>query len=95
MDYTTKEWTKISRGGLFELSDNAFQLFEAIELALCRRLITHLCDEDKIAIINSVAQDEEVVFYWSMNSVDIAKETHSTELLSIIISLYSSFTQSC
>ena len=92
MDYT-KEWTKkINRGGLFELSDNTFQLFQAIELALCHRLVTRLRDEDSedktAIIINSVAQDEEVLFYWSMNSIDIAEETHSTELLSNIISLW-------
>ena len=34
MDYT-KEWIeKINRGGLFEVKDNTFQLFQAIELAL-------------------------------------------------------------
>lgn len=89
MDYT-QEWTKkINRGGLFESSDNTFQLFQAIELALCHRLVT-LRDnysKDKMAIINLVALDEEVLFYWSMNSVDIAEKSHSAELLSSIISL--------
>ena len=44
-----------------------------------------------MAIINSVVQDEEVLFYWSywsMNSIDIAEGAHSTELLSNIISLW-------
>ena len=85
MDYT-KEWTKkINREGLFELSDNTFQLFQAIELARCQRLVTHLCDEgseDKGTIINSVAHDEDVLFHWSMSSIDIAEESHSAELLS-------------
>ena len=91
MDYT-KEWTKkINRGGLFELSDNTFQLFQAIELALCQRLVTHLrdeCSEDKGTIINSVAHDEDVLFHWSMSSIDIAEESHSAELLSNVISLW-------
>ena len=93
MDYT-KVWTKkITRGGLFELSDNTFQLFQAIGLALCHRLVTHLRDEDseaedKMAIIGSVAQDGDILFYWSMNSVDISEESHSVELLSSVISLW-------
>ena len=64
--------------------------FRQFELALCHRLVTRLREdsEEKMAIINSVAQDEEVLFYWSMNSIDIAEETHSTELLSNIISLW-------
>ena len=41
-----------------------------------------------MAIIISVAQDVEVLFYWSMNLVDIAEESHSTELLSSVISLW-------
>ena len=43
-----------------------------IELALHHRLVMHLRDEDseaedKMAIIGSIAQDEDVLFYWSMN----------------------------
>ena len=46
MEYT-KEWTKkINRGGLFELSDNTFQLFQAIKLALFHRLVSQLHEED-------------------------------------------------
>ena len=90
MEYT-QEWTKkINRGGLFELSDNTFQLFQAIELALFHRLVSQLHEEDsdKMTIIKSVAEDEDVLFYWSMNSVDIEEESHSAELLSNIISLW-------
>lgn len=91
MDYT-KEWTKkINRGGLFELNDNTFQLFQAIELALCQRLVTHLRDvgsEDRAAIIDLVAYNEDVLFYWSMGSIDIAEEIHSAELLRNVIGLW-------
>ena len=41
-----------------------------------------------MAIIGSVAQDEDVLFYWSMNSVDISEKSHSVELLSSVISLW-------
>ena len=63
------------------------------ELVLYHRLVMHLRDEDseteeKMAIISSVAQDEDVLFYWSMNSVDIPEESHSAELLSSFISLW-------
>ena len=57
MEYT-QEWTKkINCGGLFKLSDNTIQLFQAIELALFRRLVSQLHEEDadKMAIIKSVA----------------------------------------
>ena len=90
MDYT-KEWIKkINRGGLFELSDNTFQLFQAIELALCQMLVLHLRDEGseyKPAIVSAVAQDD-VLFYWSMSSIDITGESHSAELLNKVIDLW-------
>ena len=44
--------------------------------------------EDKGTIINSVAHDEDVLFHWSMSSIDIAEESHSAELLSNVISLW-------
>ena len=41
-----------------------------------------------MTIIKSVAEDEDVLFYWSMNPVDIEEESHCAELLSDIISLW-------
>ena len=48
-----------------------------IRLTLLHRLVPQLHEEDsdKMAIIKSVAEDD-VLFYWSMNSVDI-EESHS------------------
>ena len=44
--------------------------------------------KDKGTIINSVAHDEDVLFHWSMGSIDIAEESHSAELLSNVVSLW-------
>ena len=91
MDYT-KEWTeKINRGGLFEVSTVTFQLFQAIEIAVCDKLATRLqtgrCSGDKTTIIDVVAEDHDVQFYWSLNSSDV-DESESSELLKDIITLW-------
>ena len=91
----TQEWVKkIDRGGLFEVSDGCYHLFAAIEIALGDKLKVHLqsCTTQhnlaKSSLIQSVSCDEDVQFYWAMQSVDIDNNEHSAELLYHIIELW-------
>lgn len=90
LDYT-KEWIhKVNRGGLFEVNNGAYMLFESIELASCEKLKEHLEGQqtalnlsctDKRSIIDFVVSDTDVKFNWSMVSVDIEDENDCEELL--------------
>lgn len=91
----TQEWIKkIDRGGLFEVSDGCYHLFAAIEIALGDKLKVHLQSSTtqhtlaKSSLIQSVSCDEDVQFYWAMQSVDIDNNEHSAELLHHIIELW-------
>ena len=51
LDYT-KEWVeKVNRGGLFDVSDEAYRLFVSIELAMRNKLTNHL-QKQKMDTIN-------------------------------------------
>jgi len=89
----TREWVdKVDRGGLFDVSDEAFRLFVAIEMAMQERLATHLQSlsprDSKAKIVDHVVGDCDVQFYWSMLSVDIRDDKDSLELLRHVIELW-------
>lgn len=97
LDYT-KDWVhRVNRGGLFEVSDEAYFLFVAIESSMRNKLteqlkksISGLSDTEtgvKSTIISFVCEDVEVDQYWSGLSVDIDEE-HSRELLREITGLW-------
>lgn len=98
LDYTKCWIEKVNRGGLFDVSDEAYQLFRAIEMAMRNKLTNHLMkqtsaipqdsDEGKSAIIEFVLHDLDVQFYWSMIDTDIEDEGHSSELLRHIVQLW-------
>lgn len=96
LDYT-KEWVeKVNRGGLFDISDEAYRLFVSIELVMKSKLMEHLkkqrmtedSREGKSVIIDYVLKNNDVQFYSSMLSVDIQEEQHNSELLQHIIQLW-------
>ena len=75
LDYT-KNWVeRVNRGGLFEVNDEAYFLFVAIESAMRSKLTNHLKksigatnDEETgatAAIVDFVSRDGEVDLYWS------------------------------
>ena len=96
LDYT-KEWVeKVNRGGLFDISDEAYRLFLSIGMAMRSKLTEHLnmqkmtedSNEGTSAIIDFILQNDDVQFHWSMLSIDIEEEEHSFELLQHIIQLW-------
>ena len=98
LDYT-KNWVeRVNRGGLFEVNDEAYFLFVAIESAMRSKLTNHLKksigatnDEEtgaKAAIVDFVSRDGEVDLYWSKLSSDILDDSHCMELLKEVIGLW-------
>lgn len=77
----------IDRGGLGHVSDNTFMLFFIMETELRKHL--QLCNVSdsvnmrKLAVDN-IANNEEVVFFWSLLSSDWQEE-EAAELLGMVI----------
>ena len=95
----TREWVdKVNRGGLFDVSDEAYYLFIAIETAMQERLTSHLqssfsltpaeSQSAKKAIVDHVLIDCDVQFHWCMLSVDIPDDRDGLELLRHVVELW-------
>lgn len=90
LEYTTKWIELVNRGGLYEINDTAYILFREIELKVRKQLLVAFDgkrdDEDlKISIVNSVASDENIQFYWTILSVDIESEDQAILVLKQVI----------
>jgi len=93
LDYTT-QWIKIvNRGGLYEVNDDVFLLFNAIEKAMQVKLMSHLekgtnppsqQSSGKEEIIQCMLSDSNVLFYWDIVSYSIQDDGNRLELLSHI-----------
>lgn len=96
LDYT-QEWVKkVNRGGLFVISDEAYRFFVSLELASRRKLQDHLIetatntlsslpaeDEQGVsALVTSLCEDDDTVFYWTLVGMDEEHEDSALELLS-------------
>lgn len=90
----TREWVeRVNRGGLFDVSDEAYSLFVVIELTMRRKLTERLkcatvSEEGKSTIFNFVCENTDVQFHWSLLSTDISSEEESMELLRYIVNLW-------
>lgn len=90
LEYTRKWIHLVNRGGLFEVNDMTYMLFREIEIKVRKKLLVAFdrktSDNDlRESIINSVATDDNIQFYWTILSVDIENEIHATEVLQQII----------
>ena len=92
--YTRKWFTQVNRGGLFPLNDNSFSMFVEIEKHVCHLLPQCMIRNDndkaifKKSVLNRIAGEENVQFYWTLLSQDIEEEENSEALLAEIISLW-------
>ena len=103
----TQEWIKkVDRGGLFVISDEAYRFFVTLELATRRKLPHHLLatatttltsspphEADVSAIVKSICDDDDVLFYWTFVGIDGGidmdeDEDTNQELLQQIIHLW-------
>lgn len=90
LEYTTKWIELVNRGGLFEINDIAYTFFKEIEMKVRKKLFiafdTKTVDQDlRESIVNSIASDDDVQFYWTILSVDIESEVQATKVLKQII----------
>ena len=96
-DYS-REWIdRVNRGGLFDVSNDAYVLFYVIEEAMRERLTTHISKSglltptksaaEKERIIDFVVKDMDVQYRWDVISSDM-DEDMQLELLTHIVSLW-------
>ena len=73
----------IDRGGLFHINDSAYHLFRAIEEKRRQILPRHLANplNSRDALLEEIKESEDVLFYWSMLSIDIHSPEDADELL--------------
>lgn len=90
----TLEWTRtVDRGGLFEMNDETFRLFGEIEIKVQWHLMEVLkrsasASSTRQVIVDAVASDDNVQFFWVLVSFDITKEKDAVLLLKEIIGLW-------
>jgi len=98
LDYTRECVSKVNRGGLFYVSDNAYNLFVALEIAMQVSLTNHIHSSYKLSaeesrarknsIVDSVVSNDDVLFHWYILAIDITNEKEGLELLRHITELW-------
>ena len=97
LDYT-REWVdKVNRGGLFYVSDDAYNLFVTIEVAMQVVLTKHVKSSYKLSaeeskpkkenIISTILKDEDIS-YWYTYAFDVSDDQDALELLRHIVELW-------
>ena len=103
LDYT-REWVhKVNRGGLFAISDDAYRFFVSLELASRSKLphllietatstLSDLPAEEEVpgvsALVKSICEDDDLLFYWTFVGMDVEDEDNNLELLGHIVHLW-------
>ena len=86
------DWTKaISRGGIKLVNNKTYHFFHAVEMNVRRHFSktsapTHSAGS-KAALVESIATDEDVLFYWSIISAEW-EEKEEQILLRMLIDLW-------
>ena len=90
LDYCRKWFEEVNCGGAFEVSDEAYQFFLAVEMNVRSCLMTILqagssqaTEDQKKSLLQNLMENEDIMFHWSLVSVDC---DGSPELLRDILS---------
>ena len=88
-DRGTEDWTNArDRGGLWHISDMAFDLFCAIEEEVrCHLILGEMTEGMKENIMTAVIESDDVLFQWCMFGADL-DSSQTRELLGMIVKLY-------
>ena len=93
-DYCRKWLEEINRGGVFEVSDEAYNFFLAVEMNVRSSLMTLLregscqaTEDQRKILLQRMLEDEDILFFWSLVSVD-CDGSLSIELLREILALW-------
>ena len=89
-DYTRMWMDLVNRGGLFVVNNNCYLFFCALELKTRTVLPQYLINPSKTKelLIQDLLDDEDVLFLWSMLSIDITDHDNSLHLLNDIAELW-------
>ena len=77
LTYTRKRFIQVNRDGLFPLNDTSFSMFAEIEKCVCHLLPQCMIRNDndkasfKKSVLDRIAREENVQFYWTLLSQDI------------------------
>ena len=86
--YARRWFESINRGGAFEVSDCTFDFFLAVEKSTRHALKSYLhASQDQKDIVKKLMLDEDILFHWSMLSIDL-DDDESPEVLNDIITLW-------
>ena len=84
----TADWTKlIDRGGLVHVNDNTYMLFHSMELEVRKHLKSGVTSTQKKQIVESVCQNDDVLFYWCMLAVE-SEDAVAEVLLRMLVELF-------
>ena len=84
----TADWTKlIDRGGLVHVNDNTYMLFHLMELEVRKHLKSGVTSTQKKQIVESVCQNDDVLFYWCMLAVE-SEDAVAEVLLRMLVELF-------
>ena len=86
--HESEDWTNlIDRGALKHISDSTYMLFLCIELEL-RKHLRDGCASEKSGVrekaVESILENEDMLFYWSLVSVDWEEEESKVLLKKIV-----------
>ena len=78
----------IDRGGLFHISDDAFNFFKVMELCIQKYLAQHLTSSSttdrKESLFKNITDDNNVQSYWHTLTIDVSDLNDADELLNRI-----------
>ena len=84
----TEDWTKlIDRGGLTHVNDNTYMLFHSMELEVRKHLKSSVTSTQKKQIVDSVCENDDVLFYWCMLAVE-SEDAVAEVLLRMLVELF-------
>ncbi len=87
-DYARKWFEIVNRGGTFEVSDSTYQFFLVLEKKTRHALKSYLhTGDDQKFVVDKIMADENIIFYWSMLSVDL-DEADCKEILKDVVTLW-------
>ena len=90
-DYAKKWFEITNRGGALEVKDCVFEFFLVVEVntrTYLRALFTQTEKNRKTAILQELAHNEDILFHWSIVSVDIDDNEIAQELLIEVLKLW-------
>ena len=93
LSYTTEWIRRIDRGNLFNISEETFMLFRALEVKFRQTYMPIITQPPSLStskkdVIQQFIDDEVISFHWELLAIDIDNEDYSEELLKEIVEMW-------